>query len=67
MKHMAKMKSVKIISKSHTLCHINQKIGQASKKPKRGHITRTTIITTNNNTKHIKHKTRKRVMKTGTF
>ena len=40
MKHMAKMKSVKIISKSHTLCHINQKIGQASKKPKRGHITR---------------------------
>ena len=63
MKHMAKMKSVKIISKSHTLCHINQKIGQASKKPKRGHITRAT----SNNTKHIKHKTRKRVMKTGTF
>ena len=38
-----------------------------SKGSKGGHITRTTTIKTNNNTRHINHKTRKRVIKTGKF
>ena len=45
---------MKIISKYHNFHHISQKTGQAPKRPKWGHITRTTTITTNNDTRHIK-------------
>ena len=62
-----KWKTVKIISKGHSFHHINQKTGQASKRPKWGHITRATTITTNNNTRHINHKRRKRVIKQVNF
>ena len=44
--------------------YIYQKTGQAPKRPKGGHITGATEITANN-TKHMNHRTRKRVIKSG--
>ena len=44
-----------------------QKTGQAPKTPKGGHIIRATTITTNNNTRHINHKTRKGLLKKVNF